>query len=257
MYPECSGEKQSPIAIKYSEAWQIDLPPLGFINYDVPMGAHVKAVNNGHTVQIDIPHMHTYNAPYVYGGGLDAVYKLKGLHFHWGSPGQPGSEHSIDGNRYDLELHVVHKKIPYNTLEEARSDPLGIVVLAVLFQGVQDGTIGTTYLDGFFESLPHLSEFESHINLELMTMENFLVHLNTEDFFMYNGSLTTPPCPEAVIWYVFPDVRPIQYKHLEQFWGLHDDMSELLLQNERPIQPINSRKVFFRKGYKNEYNNLY
>jgi len=35
------------------------------------------------------------------------------IHFHWGSPSNKGSEHSINNERYDAEIHIVHKNYRY------------------------------------------------------------------------------------------------------------------------------------------------
>ena len=38
------------------------------------------------------------------GGPLSGEYRPIQLHFHW------GSEHQLEGRRYPLEMHIVHKK---------------------------------------------------------------------------------------------------------------------------------------------------
>lgn len=42
----------------------------------------------------------------VEGGGLDGQYNTAELHFHWGSSNNLGSEHSINGRKYPLEVRV-------------------------------------------------------------------------------------------------------------------------------------------------------
>lgn len=47
-------------------------------------------------------------SPKVGGGGLGRKYKAVEFHLHWGVPGEPqnmpGSEHSIDGEKYAMEV---------------------------------------------------------------------------------------------------------------------------------------------------------
>lgn len=50
-------------------------------------------------VQIDLP-----TSAKVKGGDLEVSYKAVGLHLHWGKDGGPGSEHTIDGERYPMEV---------------------------------------------------------------------------------------------------------------------------------------------------------
>ena len=38
------------------------------------------------------------------GAGLPGTYRIAQLHFHWGSDNNKGSEHTIDGNAYPLEV---------------------------------------------------------------------------------------------------------------------------------------------------------
>lgn len=40
----------------------------------------------------------------VSGGGLPGVYHTVQLHFHWGGPAGNGSEHTVDGHRYPMEV---------------------------------------------------------------------------------------------------------------------------------------------------------
>lgn len=38
------------------------------------------------------------------GANLGANYKAQQLHLHWGKNGGPGSEHTIDGEKYPMEV---------------------------------------------------------------------------------------------------------------------------------------------------------
>lgn len=51
-------------------------------------------------VQIGISHPSTIS-----GGGLSTTYKAVQFHLHWGSNGGPGSEHTIDGEQYPMEVN--------------------------------------------------------------------------------------------------------------------------------------------------------
>merc|ERR1712180_508934 len=48
--------------------------------------------------------------PYIMGGRLPEGEKFQflQLHWHWGSDSSKGSEHTMDGKEYPLELHLVH-----------------------------------------------------------------------------------------------------------------------------------------------------
>ncbi|KAG8122654.1 putative Carbonic anhydrase IV protein [Naja naja] len=74
--------------------------------------------NNGHTVIVKLDQSEKVEL-----GGLNGRYKAVQFHFHWGSEVEkmqsPGSEHSIDGERYPMELHVVHIKEEFGNTESA------------------------------------------------------------------------------------------------------------------------------------------
>ena len=58
-----------------------------------------------------------------------------------------------------------------------------------------------------------------------------------EDYYLYNGSLTTPPCSEGVRWFVMKtpiEASPHQIQHYHDLLGFD---------NNRPIQPTNARII--------------
>jgi carbonic anhydrase len=55
-------------------------------------------------------------------------------------------------------------------------------------------------------------------------------------YFHYMGSLTAPPCSEAVTWFVLKTPMTISQEQLAVF-------AKLYPHNARPIQPTNGRKI--------------
>ncbi|MEX0748123.1 MAG: carbonic anhydrase family protein, partial [Rhodothermales bacterium] len=87
-YPECGMPGQSPVDITDDEP--ADLPPLNF-TYD---GVNGRVRDTGHAIQVDSD-----------GGNMRigaVVHILQQLHFH--AP----SEHTVDGERFDAVMHLVH-----------------------------------------------------------------------------------------------------------------------------------------------------
>ncbi|EGW14650.1 Carbonic anhydrase 6 [Cricetulus griseus] len=90
--------------------------------------------NNGHTVQITLPpSMQMTDSEGI-------VYKANQLHMHWGGAflELSGSEHTINGIRRVIEIHIVHFNSKYRTYEEAKSQANGLSVLAIL---IEQGTL--------------------------------------------------------------------------------------------------------------------
>ena len=61
----------------------------------------------------------------------------------------------------------------------------------------------------------------------------------------YLGSLTTPPCHQVVHWINFLTPINISTTQLEAFQDIDNEDEEPLMDNFRPIQPLNGRKVVF------------
>ena len=91
MPPARPGSQQSPLDIV--GATEAELPELK-LSWLTGGG---KIVNNGHTIQLNVPPGSTLTA----GGD---VYDLVQFHFH--AP----SEHLVDGKHFPMEVHFVHKK---------------------------------------------------------------------------------------------------------------------------------------------------
>ena len=60
----------------------------------------------------------------------------------------------------------------------------------------------------------------------------------SRDYYRFNGSLTTPPCTEGVVWLVMKEPVTLAASDIAAFRkaiGGHD--------NNRPVQPLNARVV--------------
>src|SRR5699024_1221472 len=92
--------------------------------------------NNGHSIVFTYKG-NAWNAPSISGEALDwRRYSLAAFHYHWGSGNGYGSEHAIDGVRYEAELHLVHYDSQrYGSLQQALDAKNGgVAVLAALYQ---------------------------------------------------------------------------------------------------------------------------
>jgi hypothetical protein len=63
-------------------------------------------------------------------------------------------------------------------------------------------------------------------------------------YYRYDGSLTTPPCYESVVWTVLEEPLKISLNQLTFFRALYEDRHKLMKNTYRSIQPLGPRKLF-------------
>ncbi|CAL4151217.1 unnamed protein product, partial [Meganyctiphanes norvegica] len=176
----------------------------------------------------------------IMGGLLPKTYNLAHFHFHWGSDSSRGSEHTINGKAYPLEMHFLHYKESYSSFEEAQKFKDGLAVLAVLFKVTPHNNTALDFITNSLENLKQpYSEVVSHHKMPLLN----ILPKNLNSFYRYYGSLTTPNCDQAM-WTVFTDTVAISEQQLSMFRKLIDDHGNYLQNNFRPTQPANGRKVY-------------
>ncbi|XP_051006363.1 carbonic anhydrase 15 isoform X2 [Acomys russatus] len=251
--PACGGPAQSPINIDLRLVQRDNtLGPFIFQGYDSAPADPWLLENDGHTVLLRVNSCRQ-SCPAIRGAGLPSPeYRLLQLHFHWGSPGHEGSEHSLDEKRGSMEMHVVHMNTKYQSMKEAQSHPDGFAVLAVLLlEEDRDNTNFSAIVSG----LKNLSSPGVSVNLtSIFPLASLLPSaLGLLRYYRYSGSLTTPGCDPAVLWTVFENTIPIGRAQVAQFQtvpqtgppGLHP---RPLRDNFRPQQPLGGRRISASPG---------
>jgi len=198
-YLMCSqGRNQSPIDL--TGAVNADLEELMF---DYPNRGLVGEVNNGHTIQENLK-------PGNFATIQGRQYEAKQFHFH--SP----SEHRIDGESFPLEIHLVH------------TNPVGqLAVIGFMFVEGEENSM-LNQLNGFRPA--GMDQYKGPIDYnKLITSRG--------EYYTYNGSLTTPPCSEGVLWVVLKNPITASREQIDRF---HNEMGA---DTNRPIQPRNARTI--------------
>lgn len=195
------GKFQSPIDVKTQAVEKsAEGKPIDFA-YTAGAG---EVVNNGHTVQVNLP-----------AGGAASIggveYKLLQFHFH--TP----SEEKVDGKPYPLVAHLVHKNAQGQ-----------LAVVAVLFKVGKENAA----LKPVFAKLP--AKQGDSLALEAINLTDLLPA--DPSYYAFMGSLTTPPCSEDVRWQVLKTPVTVSASQLATFRKLYK-------MNARPVQPLNGRKV--------------
>uniref|UniRef100_A0A8C2AU67 protein-tyrosine-phosphatase n=1 Tax=Cyprinus carpio TaxID=7962 RepID=A0A8C2AU67_CYPCA len=210
-YPVCGNARQSPIDIseEFTQV-RVQYQNLQLENWDQPTTKSTTITNDGKTVIISL------NGQYfISGGGLRSRFKVGRIMFHWGrcNTTSDGSEHSLNGNSFPLEMQIYcFDDEEFESIDEAISSSGKITAVAVLFEVTfsQTHLHINSYLQPFYHNDLVCNPLEAFSLLALLPQ-------STEKYFMYNGSLTAPPCSENVEWIVFKNTVAISETQLEVF----------------------------------------
>jgi carbonic anhydrase len=140
------------------------------------------------------------------------------------------SEHKIDYNSFDLEIQILGK-FNYGSLKYK------YIMFSLLFL-VGNNTSQDS--ENFFKQI--LNNKELNIDIKSLLDED----LSNKETFMYEGSLTTPPCEEEVLWFVFKTPRFISTEILDVFkkkWEINEMFSGGK-GNNRKTQLLNHRVIY-------------
>jgi carbonic anhydrase len=213
-YELCStGRAQSPIDVTGAASLNLSDIAFGYTPVTTPI------VNNGHTIQVNYPTDGTANT-IVYN---ETTYDLFQFHFH-----HP-SEHTIDGQAASLEIHFVHRA--RNAAGE--KDPTGAI--AVVGVMLVEGEADNAAYASIFGNLPTEKTEPDAISPQIEVLTADLLP-ETQTFYTYSGSLTTPPCSQGVRWLLLTEPVALSAAQIETF-------SAIFELNARPVQPLNERDL--------------
>ncbi|XP_031474278.1 alpha carbonic anhydrase 8-like [Nymphaea colorata] len=201
------GKKQSPIDISNNH-----------VTPSVEMGTLPKKYKPAHSIL----HSRGHDITIKWDGDAGGI-RINGTEYHlktchWHSP----SEHTINGTRFDLELHMVHE-----------SDKGEISVVAILYRYGQHDD----FLAKFMHAITTVGTTDEVIGFTNPTD----IKIGSRKYYRYEGSLTTPPCTEGVIWNVMKKVRTASKS---QIFALRGAVKEGYENNSRPIQALNGRPIW-------------
>lgn len=194
-----SGQRQSPIDIR--DGIRVDVEPISF-KY---RPSTFRILDTGHTVQVVVGDSSI--------SLTGKTYELVEFHFH-----RP-SEEKVNGQRFDMVAHLVHK-----------ADDGQLAILAVLLERGPENP----FIQVLWNNLP----LERHLEVSPPTaiIDPTTLLPASRNYYTYMGSLTTPPCTEGVLWLVMKQPVQVSQEQINIF-------SRLYKNNARPIQPAAGRLV--------------
>uniref|UniRef100_A0A3Q2Y260 protein-tyrosine-phosphatase n=1 Tax=Hippocampus comes TaxID=109280 RepID=A0A3Q2Y260_HIPCM len=244
-YPECKEKNQSPINIMDEDAKiSTEFQEITLEGFDAESSNKTSMKNTGKTVAIMLKDDY-----FVRGAGLPGRFKAEKVEFHWGpSNGSEGSEHSIKGRRYPVEMQIyMYNSDDFDSLSTALREKRIIAAMAIFLQvGGKDNPA----VDPIIHGLKGVVHHEKETFLEPFALKDLLPS-SLGSYYRYTGSLTTPPCSKIVEWIIFSRPIYVSYKQLEAFYSIftteqqdHVKSVEYLRSNFRPIQSLDNRHVF-------------
>ncbi|XP_053318044.1 carbonic anhydrase 12 [Spea bombifrons] len=242
----CGAVYQSPLDF-HKNILQYDstLLPVKLYGYNASSTDMFTVSNNGHTASVALlPSMQMDIPPF--------RYIASHLHFHWGNLASPkGSEHCIEGKRFAAELHIVHYNSKYADVATAMDAADGLAVLGIL---IEAGFFNPAY-EKIFSQFGNVRYKDQKVEIAGFDVRE-LIPKRLDEYYRYEGSLTTPPCNPSVLWTVFREpvlISEEQLKSLETALYCTDRNSSVpveMINNFRRLQHEGDRLVLvsFREG---------
>ncbi|XP_055543523.1 carbonic anhydrase 2-like [Wyeomyia smithii] len=134
-------------------------------------------------------------------GSLQGVFAFAGVHLHW------SSEYTIDQKQFPIEMHIVFYNPKYTSVEEAEFHENGLAVVGYFF------TNNSSAKSGRYGSIQYMNLGK-------------IIGTDMGEYFVYLGSLTTPPCYETVTWIIRKKPLLISNMQLRHREDIHSYLKE-------------------------------
>jgi len=268
IYPYCGRDDESPIDVRTAD---ISKTCLASFEWDFIDHQMFEVKNDNHSVKFvaveknelgyttlnqqdnTIATFPDYFAP---AGSEHTTFCLDSFHIHFGMKSDFGSEHLIDGAHYPLEMHFVHFACDMGSFENAMdeetftndADPHLLGVVTVFFEvgDTNNAAFDTILTNNVVKKLNNINLGECSIadNLEngCTIVDNLDVSslipstVDSDGYYYYEGSLTTPPCYDIVRWHLMKATSTISESQLEKLRTLRNSAGDPLGGDYRDIQ---------------------
>jgi len=263
---KCGGKAQSPINLDLKKVKKGGMKSRVFNhNYWNDIEGTYTIKNNGHALQIDLPADHDF----ILKKGKKSYVPLQ-IHIHFDPVTGKGSEHKVNGKKYFAEIHIVHRNSKYTEKKDIMGNSDGLFVIGMFVDRVKGKNNPAGDLDFLFPNdgsktrVPNkrtsfaMQAFAAgaankkegqNKQIPAFPLAWLLPRIPVPgveiDYVNYKGSLTTPPCSEIVDWVVITGRKlEISRKTANLFKAVKNSNKTPMAGNNRPVQPLNGRKLF-------------
>ncbi|RWS22596.1 Carbonic anhydrase 7-like protein [Leptotrombidium deliense] len=207
-FKQCGGNRQSPINIVFKNVVKEQKLGFSFSGYYSPL-SRAFIENTGHTSKRK---------------KLNNIKQIKSFILVSVASGS--------------NLHIVHFNAKYKNIETAIDKPDGLVVLGILYQMSKDKN---KFLKPLLKLVKRVPKFQDKMNVaDQKVILRDMLPRRLKPFFVYSGSLTTPPCYETEAIF-----RKQRSGHKDQVTGKY----QLIGNNYRPVLAVNGRYVAVSGNY--------
>lgn len=246
----CAGNLQSPIDLQYNIS-HYNRRLKTIILDEIHSEGHNELLNSGLTIQFNIQNHYVFKdlSP------SSEDYNVEQVHFHWGhaNDNRVGSEHTHEGKSYPLEMHMVGYSSLYPTILNAMTNTRGLAVVGAFFEITDEPN---PLLQPLVDALKRVRGKSQRTNVtELVDFKSLIGEYRLGRYYRYDGSLTTPPCFESVLWTVLVDPIPISLSQLHAFRYLHDEQAHIIKNTYRKVRKLGNRllfRSFLQEDFQNE-----
>lgn len=250
-FPACGDQKQSPIALpaqRHHTSNNKVVHKLSHKNFEQPC---CVILNNKATTFDFSCKEKEGEKQRLTGGSLyhhKRRFKFYSGHIHWGKDSTDGSEHSIGGVKHQAEAHLIHYDAKFDSVTEALDEPGAIIVQAFFLQSTKEDNLALNWLlDSLYKINGTLDTQTDIGEMPLFDADGRSIFEPTANsFYVYEGSLTTPPCNEVVVFHVYTTPTPISERQLNILRSLVNHEGENMSGNFRNIQPLYQRPILLR-----------
>ena len=136
-----------------------------------------------------------------------------------------------------MEVHLVHVINKTQTEEsnpeiEQKHEPESYAVIGVMIKEGEENPL----IRDLWSKIPPAKKASINYFIKGENVSAFLPPKGKRSYYRYNGSLTTPPCSENVLWTVMSEPIEFSKEQIETFTNLYKE-------NNRPVQKHHRRFV--------------
>ncbi|TNM91933.1 hypothetical protein fugu_018945 [Takifugu bimaculatus] len=157
------------------------------------------------------PLLEVRHSPINLGGQVSRNRSLDSLHLegfediqagHWTlqNDGHSGKRRSGPLNTCGFWMHIVNMKGVYPNVTAALGDPTGLAVLGVFIDVVYADNVHFGHISRKLSSVAYKGQ---STKIKPFALLDLLPRHNMSQYYRYYGSLTTPPCSQAVVWTLY------------------------------------------------------